>query len=1061
MGSSSGSGSRSPSLILPGSILALLALMGLMIDVSPLDSTRPEASKSKLPLPPSPTGMTSTYSRLWEDPLEAAYSEETEKACSPTASCEAEAELSPADRMRQLFVESTKASWSLESKYRGEVLHLLIVLLPGEPHAEASETRKRIRYAVTTGLGVANYHLTYPDRMTYVDVEMAVYIKALNTLAKREKIRVPIKLYATKNDGKAKRLLVMWVNENGLGNKPLDAVSEMLGRLFFLKQPASSICPIPEKTVVRNRSDSNQNGDEILRILQTVTQNALSTVSEWCTSQCVAMYTRVSILGPTSSDTFQTMASEEESHGDGRLLWPQETMTVYNYRATISPRPEVKGNNNFIHMIGTDEELVDALDKELGFRHAKPTDAKQHMVLLTERDTSYGRGLRDLFRKRYEEFEKNIHMITYLRGIDGGPRKPVDDKNRSGLPSDPLMYDLETEMPEGTSQYDYIRRVALQVVQLQDRLLRSNGGKVTSVGVLGTDVYDKLLVLRALRPRLPNAVYFTTDLDASLSHAREYATTRNLIVASHFNRMLHPNLQREAPVFRDSYQTSCFLSTLLLADDSRVGYLLKREKGTPASDLWKSNLRDQLYPLVFEIARTGPFQLTRTGGNEYIIADDEKFAELVKDSLLNPLIQPPNNYDVSGKRLLPQLFGWSVCLLLLAVCVGAYIPATRVISKEWQVRIGIATLAILFVVIVLFSIHQKSGEPFAIASGISVWPTIALRLLATVFAIYYIVKSIKGVHKTNAEEIDRKFNLPQPLFARKQPADNRWLKKKIVGFREAFPDKIFIADKNDVPVDRVWRRYLNSLATPYILFRVIPLSTVFCAFVVVLTWLGERPNHPARGTLAHWLEWVSLMLALATFFALTLTVIDLVQCARYVAKSFRKYDSEWVNPYFTMTELDKSKPPRLLAHRAKIQLLADLTRTTSSLIVDPSKVLVILIFSQLTIFDYWVVPWTLLVPIFFCGIAALYANYSLRQEVEKVREKTLRLVRRDRFDALGDPSATRTTVDQHDQAIKDIESDQRGAFRPLSEDPLLKAIAIPFGGFGSALLLEQFFRGIG
>ena len=79
----------------------------------------------------------------------------------------------------------------------------------------------------------------------------------------------------------------------------------------------------------------------------------------------------------------------------------------------------------------------------------------------------------------------------------------------------------------------------------------------------GSDVYDKLLILRALRPQFPNALFFTTDLDAQLLHPADFRWTRNLIVASSFGLDLNRKLPGKIPPFRGNYQTSIFLSTLL------------------------------------------------------------------------------------------------------------------------------------------------------------------------------------------------------------------------------------------------------------------------------------------------------------------------------------------------------------------------------------------------------------------------------------------------------------------------------------------------------------------
>ena len=81
------------------------------------------------------------------------------------------------------------------------------------------------------------------------------------------------------------------------------------------------------------------------------------------------------------------------------------------------------------------------------------------------------------------------------------------------------------------------------------------------MGILGSDLYDKLLVLQALRPLVPNALFFTTDLDALVLHPSALTYTRNLLVASSFGLQLRPAVQGETPPFRSSYQTAAFLAT--------------------------------------------------------------------------------------------------------------------------------------------------------------------------------------------------------------------------------------------------------------------------------------------------------------------------------------------------------------------------------------------------------------------------------------------------------------------------------------------------------------------
>ena len=70
---------------------------------------------------------------------------------------------------------------------------------------------------------------------------------------------------------------------------------------------------------------------------------------------------------------------------------------------------------------------------------------------------------------------------------------------------------LECHLMSG--QFDYLLRLA-HALGTQDARLREHGHAIRAVGVIGNDPYDKLLVLQALRPQFPDAVFFTNDLDA-------------------------------------------------------------------------------------------------------------------------------------------------------------------------------------------------------------------------------------------------------------------------------------------------------------------------------------------------------------------------------------------------------------------------------------------------------------------------------------------------------------------------------------------------------------------
>jgi hypothetical protein len=93
----------------------------------------------------------------------------------------------------------------------------------------------------------------------------------------------------------------------------------------------------------------------------------------------------------------------------------------------------------------------------------------------------------------------------------------------------------------GTNQYDYLRRLALQIAELDWSLKRDDRGSIKAFGILGNDYFDKLLILQALKERFPSQLYFTTDLDAGYLDAKVFRWTRNLVVAAPFGLTLRRN----------------------------------------------------------------------------------------------------------------------------------------------------------------------------------------------------------------------------------------------------------------------------------------------------------------------------------------------------------------------------------------------------------------------------------------------------------------------------------------------------------------------------------------
>lgn len=133
-----------------------------------------------------------------------------------------------------------------------------------------------------------------------------------------------------------------------------------------------------------------------------------------------------------------------------------------------------------------------------------------------------------------------IMRFSYLRGLDGRlpnrrstkeAKAPEDESKAltSGeQPSAAVDNSYKLESAEGQSQFDYLRRLAEVIHQRDTELQRTGEGRIAAIGVLGSDVYDKLLILQALRPDFPDALFFTTDLDELLLPQEKKSGTREI-----------------------------------------------------------------------------------------------------------------------------------------------------------------------------------------------------------------------------------------------------------------------------------------------------------------------------------------------------------------------------------------------------------------------------------------------------------------------------------------------------------------------------------------------------
>ncbi|MDJ0860628.1 MAG: hypothetical protein QNJ82_00135 [Gammaproteobacteria bacterium] len=1077
-----------------GLAIILLVLSVVFLQKPALKGARPETPSAGMQAVSDPKEVPA---RLWEDPLSAVR--KYQSGARPGITEFASFTRSQGDRIPLAVPSALKdLAKAIRNRERGR-LTVLGVSIVGGLYVEDHESRLRTRYAVLSALGIVGYT---PERATHISFVESPQVQPgqpparpaqggpwapesplrLTTISARSTAQattvrpragphLPLPYEWLRHKNGDDRVLLLWIQEEFLRYRPLAALAALI----------SELRPNP--------------GAE--------SQGRHRTVG-------VPTPVEFKMLGPAESGTLMQML--EEANGiqrgsDGRIFPELQGVNIYSPSATASefllksrtdfsthdlreaiwPNP---GDGNFIRSIPTDLKLADLIIRELDARDVNVVcrrleqavrqpgsadsnslcaDHPDHIVLISEWDTAYGRAMPDAFENalRLDHGSDDlrnafdlpwVHRFTYLRGIDGrlsgnreGAQRSPDKDRKKDTNNSPM------ERPIGYGQADYLRRLAVKIKDLELKLRREKGGGIAAIGILGSDVYDKLLILQALRPEFSNTLFFSTDLDARLLEPEQIPWTRNLLVASGFGLELAPELQQTVLPFRGNYQTARFFSTLLALKDHEWA----------ASPVLKDCLC--LRPRLFEIGRDRAYDITPLldgDGRKEFPGSDECNAQL-----------HPETHPVQ----------WSPKFVLLAAGVLAsgillgYHYIFRFREKwrfyqdnaYWQVRgtiVGVQALYILAIVaILLFGItaHHVLGEPFTFRGGISIWPTEALRLLAGLLAVHFAVEAWRIVRQSD-REIEKEFFLSastgsstsdqtgdeaktspwKRLATRLAGLVQFYRHQSIFRWRQLREDFVTKADSNDartVDLQALWSAYRRLGSLKSRLVRMLPWALVLFFLNFCLIYLLGEPFTPARVASNYALDKVIIIfLAVIPFIVLLLGIFDATRLCIELSNWFVEVRMRWPERTRTVWKQRLGLEADDLREWLGIEFIARRTEAIGGLIYFPFIVIFVLIISRSTYFDRWNMPTGLAIVIAASALYAVVAALTLRRSAEHARGEALRSISDRITKAAGTDNEGR--VRQLELLKERIAENRRGAFRPWRQQPVMKVLFWFIGG---------------
>jgi hypothetical protein len=219
---------------------------------------------------------------------------------------------------------------------------------------------------------------------------------------------------------------------------------------------------------------------------------------------------------------------------------------------------------------------------------------------------------------------------------------------------------------------------------------------------------------------------------------------------------------------------------------------------------------------------------------------------------------------------------------------------------------------------------------------------------------------------------------------------------------------------------------------------------------------------PARGDIAYVIDRVILALATGALALLLIYVVHAaLMCQRFITHLSRRlsvYPDQTLEKFAKARGMNGSPHITDLADWLDVQLIANRTRAVAGLVYSPFLILLLLWASYSQMFDQWHRSVTLIAIFLVHAALIVGCQITLRRAAEKGRRRALTRLDHRLSEAIGAKDEPRTK--QLGLLMRELQEIQEGAFRPFSQQPVLKALLVPFVGGGSLVIpAEQLIAG--
>lgn len=1006
-----------------------LVFFANLFSPQPLESVRPEMGRTVLQ-PAHDSGI--LQAREWEDPIEVIRNfqprhEENTQPAAPHADkdrVKSDADTLNAKTLNQAILDLRAHRDNDVTKSRELVLP---IFLRGDTYPESREMRLRSRYATQAALTSLGYRTVKSNQLYYLTLRKS---SAGKNGSSHPNCPLGMEIFTMDPAGK-------------------DTISQQLPSTIYIFWVDSADFDVADLIDIASLPAGNS-----VNTAPATTQHPLLPLIGCLLNDPTKPQVRVIHLG--SSDALASLLRSLIKKDAGSL-----SKLAHNFwfpRATVSrSRLADLAKDEKVQLINlkrpavTDEQLVDSLIQHLDERIPN-FDPLKDVAFVTEWDTGYARGMISEWVQKAERLTGSsetgqLRVFAYLRGLDGN-RSGSSKDSKSSANAGPTLELLKglhltgktAEQLADTTQFDYLRRLISSLSRSSNSLRRPR-----AIGIIGSDVYDKITVLQAIKPLLPEAVFFTTDLDQQFLHPNTSGAAKNLLVASSQDLEPEPLTSKGRqwkfgtvipPYFRDIYQCHLFDSLIhaIQSVDPQANTALSRPSPSEAVVVEVGNHR---------------FHKKPTPGN----AASSIFSRpLGSDSAANLLIWLP---------------GLSLFFLGCWICRRGLSRTLRKIEfLSLQIFIVLLVPATLIGIATEVQISRDSDIWSMTLDGTSPWGSLAFIAIAAVSSYFGIRSLHEGM--TPSQLGPQVFNTAEESLkdACNTPASKRtpWL-PSFISLSKIFITLIALKDARTP--EAVQALYDSNHIRGNRTSLPITCATVPGAFFLLAAAascaLHLHPSHlynsAFAGALGHWTEYIVMTLTVISFVWLAFALVNWHLFVVFSANHWRRsVENNW----------DYSKgcwSSEAADHRSRLLRLNELFSAMRQRIWFAVTSLIFLALSQTPVFK--ATEWTLCVQICLCVLVILLltatvwawlAMASYKGEIEWCIDMHLErgLEAPNQAPQTGEDSLSSVSPEERKlrHLLEDLRAQKSGAFESWYRQPVFLSMFTLIAGLGSLQALD-------